>query len=101
MNKILLFFLIFIVNCSQPTLDQRNNLIEELNLNEFRKNTYTTNYFNIFALEKIKNDKKLVEDLDNSIKNYDLYINQNIVTKKSILGVDQILQFFKKELPND
>ena len=49
----------------------------------------------------IKNDKKLVEDLDNSIKNYDLYINQNIVTKKSILGVDQILQFFKKELPND
>ena len=59
MNKILLFFLIFIVNCSQPTLDQRNNLIEELNLNKFRKNTYTTNYFNIFALEKIKNDNKL------------------------------------------
>ena len=59
MNKILLFFLIFIVNCSQPTLDQRNNLIEELNLNKFRKNNYTTNYFNIFALEKIKNDNKL------------------------------------------
>ena len=49
----------------------------------------------------IENDKKLVEDLDNSIKNYDNYINQNIITKKSILGVDQILQFFKKELSND
>ena len=56
-----------------------------------------------FDLENfhIENDKKLIEDLDNSIKNYDNYINQNIITKKSILGVDQILQFFKKELPND
>lgn len=60
MNKYLFFLLLFLANCSQSSPDQRNSLIDELNLNNFNKNTYTTESFNIFSLEKIKNNKKLI-----------------------------------------
>ena len=59
MNKILLLLLIFLASCSQPSPNQRNNLIEELSLNKFSKNSYSTKFFNIYSLEKIKNDNKL------------------------------------------
>ena len=59
MNKFLIL-LIFLANCSsQYTPDQRNNLIDELNSNKFGKNIYTTKSFNIYSLERIKNNKKL------------------------------------------
>ena len=45
----------------------------------------------------IDNNKKLVKELDDVTINYDNYINQNIVTKKSVLGVDQILEYLNKE----
>ena len=59
MNKLLIFFLIFLANCSQSSPDQRNNIIEELNLNRFSKNIYSTKFFNIYSLERIKSDKDL------------------------------------------
>ena len=60
MNKFLIFFLIFLVNCSSTsTPNQRIQIIEELNFNEFNNNTYATKSFNIFSLEKIKNNKRL------------------------------------------
>ena len=45
----------------------------------------------------IDNNEKLVKELDDVTINYDNYINQNIVTKKSVLGVDQILEYLNKE----
>ena len=39
----------------------------------------------------------LVKELDDATINYDNYINQNIVEKKSVLGVDQILEYLNKE----
>ena len=60
MNKLLLFFLVFLVNCSQSSPDKRINLIEELNVNKFNKKIYSTSYFNIYSLEKIKNNNKLI-----------------------------------------
>ena len=60
MNKFFIFFLLFLVSCSSSsTPNQRNQIIEDLNLNKFNKNTYSTKYFNIFSLEKINNDKNL------------------------------------------
>tara|TARA_B100000767_G_C19701533_1_gene508636 strand:- start:287 stop:1096 length:810 start_codon:yes stop_codon:yes gene_type:complete len=59
MNKIILIFTIFLASCSQSSLNERNNIIKELSLDKFTKNTYTTNFFNIYSLEKIKNNKKL------------------------------------------
>ena len=59
MSKFFLFFLILLAGCSQSSPDQRNNLIFELNSNKFNQNTYSTKFFNIYSLEKIKNDKKL------------------------------------------
>ncbi len=60
MNKLLLFFLVFLVNCSQSSPDKRINLIEELSVNKFNKKIYSTSYFNIYSLEKIKNNNKLI-----------------------------------------
>lgn len=59
MNKFFLIFLIFLTNCSQSSPDKRINLIDELNSNKFNNKTYTTSYFDVYSLEKIKNDKKL------------------------------------------
>ena len=59
MNKLFLFFLLLLAGCSQSSPDQRNNLIFELNSNKFNQNTYSTEFFNIYSLEKITNDKKL------------------------------------------
>ena len=59
MNKFFLIFILFLSNCSQSSLNQRNSLIEELNLDKFTKNVYATTLFNIYSLEKIKNKKKL------------------------------------------
>lgn len=59
MNKILLLFLIFLVNCSQSSINQRNNQIEKLNSNTFIKNTYSTKFFNILSLERLENNQKL------------------------------------------
>ena len=58
MSKFFLFFLILLAGCSQSSPDQRNNLIFELNSNKFNQNTYSTKFFNIYSLERIKNDKK-------------------------------------------
>jgi hypothetical protein len=44
----------------------------------------------------IDNEKMLVKELDNATMNYDDYINQNIVSKKSVLGIDQILEYLNK-----
>ncbi len=60
MNKLFLFLLIFLANCSQSSPDKRINLIEDLNLNKFNKKIYSTSYFNIYSLEKIKNNNKLI-----------------------------------------
>ena len=60
MNKFFLIFILFLSNCSQSSLNQRNSLIEELNLDKFTKNVYATTLFNIYSLEKIKNDNKLI-----------------------------------------
>lgn len=59
MKKLLLLFL-FIVNCSQNSPEVRYNLIEKLNLDKFNKKIYSTNFFNIYSLEKIKNNGKLI-----------------------------------------
>ena len=59
MNKFLLLFLIFLVNCSQSSINQRNSQIEKLNSNEFIKNTYSTKFFNVLSLEKLINNQKL------------------------------------------
>ncbi len=59
MNKCLLLFLIFLSSCSSLTTDQRKDLIDEVNLSEFSKNIYTTEFFNIYSLEKIKNNNQL------------------------------------------
>ena len=60
MNKFFILFLLFLASCSsQFTPDQRNGIIEELNLNKFSKNSYSTKFFNIYSLEKITNNKKL------------------------------------------
>ena len=55
----LLFFL-FLVNCSQNSVDTRYNFIDELNLNKFNKKIYSTSYFNIYSLEKTRNNGKLI-----------------------------------------
>tara|TARA_B100000787_G_scaffold157335_1_gene134041 strand:- start:1443 stop:2249 length:807 start_codon:yes stop_codon:yes gene_type:complete len=59
MNRFLILFLIFLVSCSQSTPNQRNSLIKKLNSNKFSKNIYSTKFFNIYSLEKIKNNQKL------------------------------------------
>ena len=59
MNKFFLIFLIFLTSCSLSTPDQRKNLIDEINLNSFKKNIYSTKFFNIYSLEKINNNKSL------------------------------------------
>ena len=61
MKKLLLLLLSFLfVSCSQNSIETRFNLIDSLNLNKFDKKIYTTSYFNIYSLEKIKNDGKLI-----------------------------------------
>ena len=60
MNKFLLILLIFLTNCSLSSPDKRNDLINELNLNKFNKKIYTTSHFDIYSLEKIRNNKKLI-----------------------------------------
>ncbi len=45
----------------------------------------------------VADEKMLVKELDDATINYDNYINQNIVEKKSVLGVDQILEYLNKE----
>ena len=59
MRKYLLFLLILLVNCSQSSPDQRKQNIEQLNSNKFSQNTYSTEFFNIYSLEKIINANKL------------------------------------------
>ena len=58
MKLLLLLSFLFLVNCSQNSIETRNNLIDELNLDKFNKKIYTTSYFKIYSLEKIKNDGK-------------------------------------------
>ena len=60
MKFLLLLSFLFIVNCSQNSIETRNNFIDELNLNKFNKKIYTTSYFSIYSLEKIRNDGKLI-----------------------------------------
>ena len=60
MNKILFFFIILLTSCSQSSPDRRIDLIGELNSNQFDKKIYLTSYFNIYSLEKIKNENKLI-----------------------------------------
>ena len=60
MIKFLIVTLIILSGCAQSLPNQRNNLIDELSLNKFRKNIYSTKFFNIYSLEKIKDDKKLI-----------------------------------------
>ena len=60
MNKFLIFLLILLTSCSQSSTNKRKALINDLNLNKFNKNTYSVNFFNIFSLEKITNNKRLV-----------------------------------------
>ena len=60
MKKLFLCLLILLANCSQSTLNQRNSIIEELNFDKFDKNIYSTNIFDIYSLEKINNNNKLV-----------------------------------------
>ena len=60
MKLLLLLSFLFLVNCSQNSIETRNNLIDELNLNKFNKKIYTTSYFSIYSLEKIRNDGKLI-----------------------------------------
>ena len=59
MSKYLLL-LIFLVSCSQSSPDKRNYNIEKLNLNKFSQNTYSTEFFNIYSLEKLVNNNKLI-----------------------------------------
>ena len=60
MKIFLLLPFLFLVNCSQNSIETRINLIDELNLNKFDKKIYSTSYFNIYSLEKIRNDGKLI-----------------------------------------
>ena len=45
----------------------------------------------------VEDDKMLVKELDDATMNYDNYINQNIVSNKSVLGIDQILEYFNNK----
>ena len=58
MFKIVFIFFFFLTNCSQISLDKRNELIQELNSNQFKSKVYSTKFFNIFSLQKINNNKK-------------------------------------------
>ena len=60
MKKILLLYFLFLVSCSQNSIETRSNIIDSLNSNKFDKKIYTTSYFNIYSLEKIRNDGKLI-----------------------------------------
>jgi len=60
MKFFLLLSLLFLANCSQNSIETRNSLIDELNLKKFNKKIYTTSYFSIYSLEKIKNNNKLI-----------------------------------------
>ena len=60
MNKLFIFFLIFLANCSSSySPNQRNDIIEDLNSSRFNENIYSAKFFNIYSLEKIKNNKDL------------------------------------------
>ena len=60
MKKILLLSFLLLVGCSQNSVETRLNIIDKLNFNKFDKKIYSTSYFNIYSLEKIKNDGKLI-----------------------------------------
>ena len=60
MKLLLLLSFLFLINCSQNSIETRNNLIDDLNLDKFNKKIYTTSYFKIYSLEKIRNDGKLI-----------------------------------------
>ena len=60
MKFFLLLLSFFVVSCSQNSIETRYNLIDSLNLDKFDKKIYTTSYFNIYSLEKIKNNRKLI-----------------------------------------
>jgi len=59
MNKFIVFLLIFLTGCSPFSTEKRKTLIEELNLNKFNKNIYMAKHFDVFSLEKIKDNNKL------------------------------------------
>ena len=60
MKTILLLSFLLLASCSQNSLETRNSLIDQLNLNKFNKKIYSTSYFNIYSLEKIRNNGKLI-----------------------------------------
>ena len=60
MKNLLLLSFLFITSCSQNSIETRYNLIDSLNSNKFNKKIYTTSYFNIYSLEKISNEGKLI-----------------------------------------
>tara|TARA_B110000037_G_C17049129_1_gene476974 strand:+ start:360 stop:1169 length:810 start_codon:yes stop_codon:yes gene_type:complete len=60
MKFLLLLISFFLVSCSQNSIETRYNLIDSLNSNKFDKKIYTTSYYSIYSLEKIKNDGKLI-----------------------------------------
>ena len=60
MKKILLLSFLLLVGCSQNSVETRLNIIDKLNFNKFDKKIYSTSYFNIYSLEKISNEGKLI-----------------------------------------
>ena len=60
MKNLLLLSFLFITSCRQNSIETRYNLIDSLNSNKFNKKIYTTSYFNIYSLEKISNEGKLI-----------------------------------------
>tara|TARA_B110000027_G_scaffold102692_1_gene108693 strand:- start:69 stop:875 length:807 start_codon:yes stop_codon:yes gene_type:complete len=60
MKKFLLLPFLFLLSCSQNTVETRHNLIDALNSNKFVKKIHSTSYFNIYSLEKIRNTGKLI-----------------------------------------
>jgi hypothetical protein len=60
MFRILFIFFFLLTSCSQISSDKRNKLIQELNSNQFNSKIYSTKFFNIFSLQKISNNQKLI-----------------------------------------
>ena len=60
MYRIVFILFFFLTCCSQISVDKRNELIQELNSNQFNSKVYSTKFFNIFSLQKINNNKKLI-----------------------------------------
>jgi pimeloyl-ACP methyl ester carboxylesterase len=60
MKAILLIISLFFLSCSQNSVETRNNIIQELTENKFNKKIYSTNYLDIYSLQKLKNNNRLI-----------------------------------------